>query len=67
MIFEQKEIRLKPYVRGFHLITDIIIAEFPAFRKIEKGILKIFIKHTSASLTKPVKFVPMQLLVNCFS
>ncbi|SHM80821.1 secondary thiamine-phosphate synthase enzyme YjbQ [Polaribacter sp. KT 15] len=51
MIFEQKEIRLKPYVRGFHLITDIIIAEFPAFRKIEKGILKIFIKHTSASLT----------------
>ena len=37
MIFEQKEIRLKPYPRGFHLITDTILAEFPAFRKIEKG------------------------------
>jgi secondary thiamine-phosphate synthase enzyme len=51
MIFEQKEIRLQPYKRGFHSITETIINVFPEIRKIEKGFLKVFIKHTSASLT----------------
>ncbi|WP_439128168.1 secondary thiamine-phosphate synthase enzyme YjbQ [Polaribacter sp.] len=51
MIFEQKEIQLQPYSRGFHLITEIIKNEFPAYKKIQKGFLKVFIKHTSASLT----------------
>ena len=51
MIFEQKEIRLKPYSRGFHLITETIKNEFPEYKKITKGLLKVFIKHTSASLT----------------
>ena len=48
----QKEISLKPYKRGFHLITDIIIDELnEAINKINVGIVQIFIKHTSASLT----------------
>ncbi len=51
MIFEQKEIQLPPFSRGMHLITDAIVAKFPEIRKIQKGFLKIFIKHTSASLT----------------
>lgn len=51
MIFEQKEIQLKPFSRGFHLITEIIKHEFPVYKKITKGFLKVFIKHTSASLT----------------
>ncbi|PWG06860.1 secondary thiamine-phosphate synthase enzyme YjbQ [Polaribacter aquimarinus] len=51
MIFEQKEIQLPPYKRGFHLITETILREFPAVKSIEKGFLKVFIKHTSASLT----------------
>ena len=51
MIFEQKEIQLPPYKRGFHLITKTILREFPAVKSIEKGFLKVFIKHTSASLT----------------
>jgi len=51
MIFEQKEIQLQPYKRGFHSITEIIIALFPEIKNIEKGFLKVFIKHTSASLT----------------
>lgn len=51
MIFEQQEIQLQPYKRGFHLITDIVLNEFPAIKSIQKGFLKVFIKHTSASLT----------------
>tara|TARA_B100000282_G_scaffold90502_1_gene63452 strand:+ start:2215 stop:2622 length:408 start_codon:yes stop_codon:yes gene_type:complete len=46
MIF-QKEITLKPFPRGFHLISDIIFDELPNM----SGIVNIFIKHTSASLT----------------
>ncbi len=51
MIFEQKEIQLKACKRGFHLITQEIVAQFPEIRNITTGFLKIFIKHTSASLT----------------
>lgn len=46
MIF-QKEITLKPFPRGFHLISDVIFDELPNM----SGIVNIFIKHTSASLT----------------
>lgn len=47
----QKEITLNPYPRGFHLITDVILREIPEIRSIKVGILQVFIKHTSASLT----------------
>jgi secondary thiamine-phosphate synthase enzyme len=47
----QKEIRLKPYKRGFHLITEAIEDSFPELQGIKMGILNVFIKHTSASLT----------------
>ncbi|WP_136468942.1 secondary thiamine-phosphate synthase enzyme YjbQ [Flagellimonas onchidii] len=47
----QHEIRLKPYNRGFHLITDTVINAIPEISKIEVGILHVFIKHTSAALT----------------
>ena len=46
MIF-QKEIILKPYPRGFHIITDYITSIIPNI----SGIAHVFIKHTSASLT----------------
>ena len=46
MIF-QKEILLEPKKRGFHLITNDVISQLP----ISTGIVNIFIKHTSASLT----------------
>lgn len=51
MNFYQKEIRLKPFSRGFHLITNEIIKEIPEISKISIGQLHVFIKHTSASLT----------------
>jgi secondary thiamine-phosphate synthase enzyme len=50
MIF-QKEIILKPKPRGFHLITQEIISQFPEMTDISKGIAHVLIKHTSASLT----------------
>ncbi|AXT57096.1 YjbQ family protein [Aquimarina sp. AD1] len=51
MKFFQKEIKLQPYSRGFHLITDVILSEIPEISKIKIGQLQVFIKHTSASLT----------------
>lgn len=43
----QKEITLKPFTRGFHLISNVIFDELPNM----SGIVNVFIKHTSASLT----------------
>lgn len=47
----QKEIRLPAYSRGFHLVTDLIEERFDQLQEIKQGLLQIFIKHTSASLT----------------
>ena len=47
----QKTILLKPFPRGFHLITHEIEAQFPEIRKVKAGILHVFIQHTSAGLT----------------
>ena len=44
---EQKTISLKPHSRGFHLITNEIIKHIPKIT----GVVNVFIKHTSASLT----------------
>lgn len=44
----QKEITLNPHPRGFHLITDQIVNNIVLP---EKGLIHIFIKHTSAGLT----------------
>ena len=47
----QQELVLKPYRRGFHLITNDILQLLPELATIKAGILQVFIKHTSASLT----------------
>jgi secondary thiamine-phosphate synthase enzyme len=47
----QKEISLTPYRRGFHLVTGEIVNKLPEIKEIKAGILHVFIKHTSASLT----------------
>lgn len=51
MEFYQTEIRLKPRSRGFHLITDEIVDQFPEIKEFDVGFLQIFIKHTSAGLS----------------
>lgn len=47
----QTELRLPPYPRGFHLITDQVVAQVPQLKTIRVGLMHLFIKHTSASLT----------------
>ena len=47
----QKEIQLKARPRGFHLITQDVLAELPELRQVSVGLLHVFIQHTSASLT----------------
>jgi secondary thiamine-phosphate synthase enzyme len=50
MNWSQQQIRLAPRRRGFHLITDEIVAALPQLREISVGVLHVFIQHTSASL-----------------
>ncbi|WBA17693.1 secondary thiamine-phosphate synthase enzyme YjbQ [Salinivibrio kushneri] len=47
----QTEIRLRARPRGFHLITDEIVHALPMLSDIDVGMVQVFIKHTSASLT----------------
>ena len=51
MKYFQKQLKLKQYSRGFHLITTEILESIPELKQIEIGQLQVFIKHTSASLT----------------
>ena len=43
----QNEINVGPYPRGFHIISSEIVNELPVLT----GLVHVFIKHTSASLT----------------
>ncbi|WP_456441636.1 secondary thiamine-phosphate synthase enzyme YjbQ [Psychroserpens sp.] len=47
----QKELKLPSYKRGFHLITNLVLQSIPEINQIHTGMLQVFIKHTSASLT----------------
>ena len=47
----QKEININSKPRGFHLITHEVLENFTEINKINIGVMHIFIKHTSASLT----------------
>ena len=47
----QTELRLRPQIRGFHLITRDIEQALEPLQQVDMGLLHVFIKHTSASLT----------------
>ncbi|WP_340122558.1 secondary thiamine-phosphate synthase enzyme YjbQ [Methylobacter svalbardensis] len=47
----QKEFSLSEKNRGFHLITGEILNVIPELAAVKFGLLHLFIKHTSASLT----------------
>ena len=47
----QKDIQIDQRSRGYHIITDEIINQIPEIRNIKVGVLHLFIKHTSASIT----------------
>ena len=45
----QTSFTLRPRGRGFHLVTDEVLAHLPALP--DAGLLHLFIRHTSAALT----------------
>jgi secondary thiamine-phosphate synthase enzyme len=47
----QREIRLDPRPRGFHLVTREVTGALPELGDVRAGLLHLFIRHTSASLT----------------
>lgn len=47
----QHTITLRPRARGFHLVTDEILAQVPELSNVRTGLAHIHILHTSASLT----------------
>ena len=64
----QKEITLKPRNRGFHIITDEILKTID-ISSFNTGMMNIFLKHTSASLSinenvEPEVRVDMENLLN---
>ncbi len=50
-MWAQREIRLEPLPRGFHLITREVVAALPEIARVRVGLLHVLIRHTSASLT----------------
>jgi secondary thiamine-phosphate synthase enzyme len=47
----QREIRLRPRPRGFHLVTREVLEGIPELGDVRVGLLHVFIRHTSAALT----------------
>ncbi|TMM12565.1 MAG: YjbQ family protein [Actinobacteria bacterium] len=47
----QREVRLEPRPRGFHLVTGEVEAAVPEIGRVAVGMAHVFIRHTSASLT----------------
>jgi secondary thiamine-phosphate synthase enzyme len=49
-VWVQREIRLDPRPRGFHLVGTDVEAALPELREVRVGLLHLHVKHTSASL-----------------
>lgn len=47
----QKEVVLPSYPRGCHLVSREILQQIPELREFAVGLMHVFIRHTSASLT----------------
>ena len=47
----QREVELRPHERGFHLVTGEVLEAVPEIGELRVGIVHVFIRHTSASLT----------------
>jgi secondary thiamine-phosphate synthase enzyme len=47
----QRTLRLDPRPRGFHLITSEVLDAVPEIASFSVGLLHVFIRHTSASLS----------------
>jgi len=50
-MLQQTTFTLESRPRGFHLVTDEVVAGAPDLGDVEAGLLHLWIRHTSASLT----------------
>ena len=50
-VWLQREITLRARPRGFHLVTREVLEALPELEDVQAGLLHLFIRHTSASLT----------------
>jgi secondary thiamine-phosphate synthase enzyme len=50
-MWAQREIQLQALPRGFHLVTREVEQGLPELGDVQVGMLNVFIRHTSASLT----------------
>ena len=51
MSWIQKEFTIGARNRGFHLVTSEIVSKLPELATVRCGLLHLFIRHTSASIT----------------
>ncbi|CAN6669361.1 hypothetical protein TRVA0_041S01068 [Trichomonascus vanleenenianus] len=51
MSWNQVTFKLQPRTKGVYLVTDEIYSNVPQLKNYEKGMLNLFIKHTSAGLS----------------
>ncbi|HHQ4683320.1 TPA: secondary thiamine-phosphate synthase enzyme YjbQ [Aeromonas veronii] len=50
-MWQQCLLTLKPRSRGFHLVTDELVAKLPMLADYRTGMAHLLLQHTSASLT----------------
>ncbi len=50
-MWQQTLITLRARPRGFHLVTDELLDALPELRQCRVGLLHLWLRHTSASLT----------------
>lgn len=50
-MWHQTDLRLSPRPRGMHLITREVVAALPELARLRVGLLQVFLRHTSASLS----------------
>ncbi|WP_429196126.1 secondary thiamine-phosphate synthase enzyme YjbQ, partial [Aeromonas veronii] len=50
-MWQQCLLTLKPRLRGFHLVTDELVAKLPMLADYRIGMAHLLLQHTSASLT----------------
>lgn len=65
----QKQVTLPAFSRGCHLVTHYVLEQIPELRSFQMGLMHVFIRHTSASLTlnenaDPDVLVDMNMAMN---
>lgn len=50
-MWQQRTISLRPRSRGFHLVTEELLAALPELAQFRVGLLHLWLQHSSASLT----------------